>query len=168
LKLGLALGIALAVLSFAAPANSQSFAIGEPPVADVTMPEAWSPNETDAGVEANSPDGQVYLSVEVAAAGSDAALRNSIRGVFEWLQERGVKLDPVPDGQPLRLQHWADATHGVVTGRDSNGDPTAADIIVISANPTTVIIAVAWYSPGAERTHGETMRSVIHSIRPAR
>ena len=34
--------------------------------ASVNIPDSWKPDPTDAGIEAVSPDGSVYIAIEVA------------------------------------------------------------------------------------------------------
>lgn len=152
----------------AAPTLAQTFELGSPPVAVVDLPRAWAPNETDNGVEANSPDGRVYVSVETAPAQNDAELQRTIAATFDWLREQGVRLDPVQPAKTFRHQHYGDVTIGEVSGRDADGNPTSADIIVLMADPRTAVLALLWYETGAEREHRETMIRLVQSIRPAR
>lgn len=146
---------------------AQTFDLGNPPVARVDLPRSWSPNETNAGAEANSPDGRVYVSVEAHEAANDDQLRRVIRDTFDWLRGRGVQLDPIPPAKPIRHPVYGDVSLGEVTGRDRDGKPTAADIITIMANPSKVLVMLAWYDAGAEREHNAALISIMQSIRPA-
>lgn len=162
----LAAFVALVLTVAAVPAHAQTFELGSPPVAVVDMPRAWSPTETDNGVEANSPDGRIYVSVESAPAQSDAQLQRLIAATFDWLREQGVRLDPLQPAKTFRHQHYGDVTLGEVSGRDADGNPTSADIIVLMANPETAVLALLWYEPGAESEHQQTMIRLVQSIRP--
>jgi hypothetical protein len=164
----LAAFVALLLTVAVVPTQAQTFELGSPPAAVVDMPRAWSPNETDNGVEANSPDGRVYVSVESAPAESDAELQRLIAATFDWLREQGVKLDPLQPAKTFPHQHYGDVTLGEVSGRDADGNPTSADIIVLMADPKTAVLALLWYGPGVEREHQETMIRLVQSIRPPR
>jgi hypothetical protein len=146
---------------------AQTFDLGNPPVARVDLPRSWSPNETNAGAEANSPDGRVYVSVEAHEAANDDQLRRVIQDTFDWLRGRGVQFDPIPPAKPIPHPVYGDVSLGEVTGRDREGKPTAADIITIMANPSKVLVMLAWYDAGAEREHRAALISIVQSIRPA-
>ena len=66
----------LSFLSFSAFADT--FKLPEnKPVVSFALPDSWKPTETDAGMEARSVDGEIYLAVEFVDTDHVEVLRSS-------------------------------------------------------------------------------------------
>lgn len=65
--------IALALLAASFPLLAEAKTIkfpSEKPIASITIPDSWEPEETESGVQGTSPDSAVYLSADVASSRS--------------------------------------------------------------------------------------------------
>src|SRR3954466_8138277 len=84
--------ITVAVLT-ALPAQAKTFKLPNEDfaIASIDMPDNWKPKEVDTGVEGQSPDDAVYMSV--VAVGSEKGMSAEIDDVFEMLKSHNVTLD---------------------------------------------------------------------------
>src|ERR1700745_4518337 len=60
-------------------------------IASIDIPDSWKPKEGDRGVECQSSDDAVYMSI--VAVGSDKGMNAEIDETFEMLKSRNVVLD---------------------------------------------------------------------------
>jgi hypothetical protein len=82
---------AAAALLLSTAAQAKDFSIpSEKPVASITMPDKWSANETDTGLEGTSEDSAVYFAVDIADA---ANMDKTIQEAAKFLEDQGVKID---------------------------------------------------------------------------
>ena len=157
----------LAVLAVSlSAAEAKVVRLGVPPVAEVTLPDAWGPEETDNGVEANSPDGKIYMSFEVHPLGNEGdAMGRAMRAAVEWVRGRGAQLDRFTPPAEGRFNQWT-ALRATASGRDNDGKPTEVEVIGIPLNATTALIVLGWYETGAEQANAPTLAAIIESVRP--
>lgn len=157
----LLLALVLLSLPLAGLAQAKSFKLGTPPIASVTMPDKWKPEETDAGVEATSPDEEIYLAVEVASV---AKLDDAITQALGFLMGEGV----VPDTSTQKEENFE--VNGMKAfalsylGKDKDG-PTKISLVIIIPNQTTALILTYWGTEKGEQTHGKTLTGILQSIK---
>src|SRR3954463_8041265 len=60
-------------------------------IASIDMPDSWKPKEVDRGIEGQSPDDAVYMSI--VAVGSEKGMNAELDDVFEMLKTHNVVLD---------------------------------------------------------------------------
>src|SRR4051812_43325155 len=60
-------------------------------IASIDMPDSWKPKEVDNGVEGQSADDAVYISV--VAVGSEKGMTGEIEDTFAMLKKNKVTLD---------------------------------------------------------------------------
>ncbi|MBB3571930.1 hypothetical protein FHX05_006081, partial [Rhizobium sp. BK491] len=85
---------ALALFVLASPFGAQAATLtfpGDKPVASITIPDSWKPEETDGGVQGTSDDSAVYLSVEVA---NGKSMEKVVTGAIDFLAKNKVTIDP--------------------------------------------------------------------------
>lgn len=153
-----------ALLALVLPAAASARTLDLPsgaPVATVTLPDGWNPEETSTGVQATSDDNGIYVALDVAkAAGIDAALTQTV----DFLTKAGVTLDQ------SSMQRQESELNGMkmlvmaFKGKDKEGDANVA-IILLIANPQTVLIMTYWGSDEAEKKHGPTLTGILQSIK---
>lgn len=165
----------LALFAMPTPASTQStstFELGSPPVATVTIPRNWNPNETDNGVEANSPDNRIYYSFEVArltrtGGRTGEALGEAMMEAVQWVIDQGATLgDPAPMNEFTHNGMPGIGTR--FTGKDGDGNDTVVDVAAMIVNETTGLIAMSWYAPGSETRHMPVITRMFESLRPVR
>lgn len=155
-----ALVLALApVASHAATLNFPS----EAPVASVTIPDEWKPEETESGIQAQSPDDAVYLSMDVADGDN---VEKVIGDTFKYLEDQKVTVDPA-------TQKETDATvNGMVvknfewSGKDQTGDASIA-VALVQVSAENMLVLTYWGTPGDQDKHGDTIAAILSSMKPA-
>src|SRR6202161_2705540 len=66
------------------------------PVVSFVLPDSWKPTETDAGMEAQSVDGEIYLAVEFVDTDS---LNDVIDSNLSYLVTQGVAVEKKPKSE---------------------------------------------------------------------
>src|SRR5438309_6744362 len=61
------------------------------PIASITFPNDWEPEEVTNGVAGQSPDTAVYLAA--VAVGSEKGMKAELDDTFDFLKEHNVNLD---------------------------------------------------------------------------
>jgi hypothetical protein len=142
-------------------AEAKSFKlVGNKPVATVTIPDSWKPDEYDWGVEAQSPDDEVYVAVEMSSMkGLEKATEEAIR----FYQKQGVTLI----GEPVKSEHklnGMDALDWSWKGRDKDGEAEIS-LSVIIVSETRVLLLYYWGSPAGGTKHRQTLSTILQSIK---
>jgi hypothetical protein len=150
------LRIAFAALLLLIPvgAGAETFSIpSEDAVATISIPEEWGPKPYDGGVEANSPDGKVYVAVEMVAADD---VKDAVKEGIEWYAKQGVEIDA--DSMKTTESNGGGASSFEMTfaGKDKDG-PTAISMTLVSSNtPKKFLLIYFWGAPkDAEANQGE-------------
>jgi len=155
----LALFLALALLP---PAFGKTFKVpDEESFASITIPDAWKAKEIDKGVEAQSPDGEVWFAVE----GTDAkGLDKTIEEAVDFLKEKGVTVDLTTQKQSSSKLNGMDTTELDWKGTDKDG---AAEISlsVIAINSDHALLVTYWASPEGTKKHISDLGDIVNSIK---
>ena len=153
---------------FAALASTASHAAtlqfpSDAPVASITFPDDWKPEETDTGMQAQSPDNAIYISIDVAAGeGGDKVVSDAI----DFLKERGVTIDPASqtedefevNGLKVSNLHWS--------GKDEDGDASIGlSFTAVSADK--VLVLTYWGTKGEQEKHVAELDGILNSLKPA-
>lgn len=149
-----------------APVASQAATLNFPsdaPVAAITIPDDWKPEETESGIQAQSPDDAIYLSIDVA--GSDN-VEQVIADTFKYLEEQKVTVDPATqketdatvNGMPVKNFEWS--------GKDETGDASIA-VALVQPSPDHMLVLTYWGTPGEQDKHGEAIVGILSSLKPA-
>lgn len=137
----------------------------EAPIASITIPDAWEPKETDAGVDATSEDGAVYFSADIANLES---IEKVTSDAVDFLQENGVTIDgksaketPVEEINGLKMTtiDW--------DGKDKDG-PVSIGLAFIQLSDTKALVATYWGSKTDEDKHSDDVVKILASIKPAK
>jgi len=82
--------IAIASLAAVTPAFAKTLKLpsDEFPIASITFPEDWEPEEVNNGVAGQSPDSAVYLAA--VAVGSEKGMDAELDDTFSMLKEHKV------------------------------------------------------------------------------
>lgn len=161
-KFLLATALVLASPIFAAAAEFDL--PGEGPVANITIPDDWKPEPTDNGVEANSPDAAIYLSVDLAEGKEGEQIVND---TIDWLtKDKGVTIDAATlkestlevNGMQMSTLAW--------DGKDADGDASIG-LGFVSPAEGKVLIITYWGTKGEQDKHEQALGAIINSIKPA-
>jgi len=154
--------IAITVLSSVA-VDAKTFKLpdDEFPIASIDIPDSWKPKEVDRGVECQSPDDAVYMSI--VAVGSEKGMNAEIDEVFEMLKERNVVLDDSTKKEDKFKIGSLDATELSFQGKDDDG-PTAVSIVFIPMKDK-LIIATYWVETAKEKEHQKDVGTIVNSLK---
>ena len=131
-------------------------------IASIDIPDSWKPKEVDRGVECQSSDGAVYMSI--VAVGSDKGMNAEIDEVFAMLKERNVVLDDSTKKEEKFKVGSLDATELLFQGKDDDG-PTAVSIVFIPIKDK-MVIATYWVETAKEKEHQKEVGTIVNSLKP--
>jgi hypothetical protein len=130
-------------------------------IASIDIPDSWKPKEVDRGVECQSYDDAVYMSI--VAVGSDKGMNAEIDETFEMLKSRNVVLDDTTKKENKFKVGSLDATELLFQGKDDDG-PTAVSIVFIPIKDK-MIIATYWVETAKEKEHQKEVGTIINSLK---
>ncbi|MBB6489267.1 histidine kinase [Rhizobium lusitanum] len=158
--------IVLALLAFTSPlaAHAATFKFpGEKPVASITIPDSWKPEETDSGVEGTSDDSAVYLSADVA---NNKSIDKVVTDAIDFLAKNKVTIDPSTkketpttevNGLQMGTLEW--------DGKDENG-PISVGLLIVQVSADNALVVTYWGDKGAEDKHDAEVKAIVASIKP--
>ncbi|MCD2175314.1 histidine kinase [Rhizobium sp. C4] len=156
---------AAAALLLSTAAQAKDFNIpSEKPVASITMPEGWTANETDSGLEGTSADSAVYFAVDISEA---AALDKTIQESVKFLEEQGVKIDEKTEKQKQDKLNGKDAVFVSWAGTDKDG-PATIGLALVLLDEKNALVLTYWGTKGEEDKHGAEINSIVTSIKSAK
>ncbi|MBB4065049.1 histidine kinase [Gellertiella hungarica] len=158
--------IIAALLLALAPAASYAGTLNFPsdaPAATITIPDDWKPEETDSGIQAESPDGAIYMSIDVAGAEN---VEKVIQDAITFLKDRGVTVDPASqketdnelNGMPVKNFDW--------NGKDENGDVSIA-LSLVQPSEDKLLVLTYWGTQGDQDKHNDAIVAMLASLKPA-
>ncbi|HZG28358.1 hypothetical protein SAMN05421890_3884 [Ensifer adhaerens] len=156
---------AAAALLLSTAAQAKDFSIpSEKPVASIAMPDSWTANETDSGLEGTSADSAVYFAVDISEA---TALDKTIPEAVKFLEDQGVKIDEKTEKQKQDKLNGKDAVFVSWAGTDKDG-PATIGLAIVVLDEKTALILTYWGTKGEEDKHGAEINSIIGSIKSAK
>ena len=149
-------------LSLVAPAVAEDFKMPEKkPVVSVTLPDSWKPEETDAGVQGQSPDGAVYLAVE--SSRSEKGVSEIIDSTFEMFKEHKVDVDKSTKKTNKLTIAGEEAEEMLYTGKDEDG-PATISLTIFSVKDTVIVITY-WASSDKVEKDNPAIVKIVKSIK---
>lgn len=150
------------VAGLVTPAVAASFKMPEKkPVISVTMPDSWKPEETDDGVQGQTPDTAVYLAVE--ATRSEKGVNAIIDSTFEMFKEHKVEVDKSTKKTNKLKIAGEDAEEMLFTGKDEDG-PTTISITLFTVKDTVIVISY-WATTSKEEKYSAAIGKIVSSIK---
>jgi glucose/arabinose dehydrogenase len=157
--------IAAAVAAFAFAGFAQAAEMKFPsdePVASITLPDGWTANETDTGMEVTTADGSIYLAVDVAEPKDTEQVA---KDAIVWLGSQGVTVDPATQKESQDKLNGRDIFYLDWKGKDKEGD-TSVGLAALVLTAETVLVLTYWGDPAAEQANGAAIVGVLKSIKP--
>ncbi|MBB3407954.1 hypothetical protein FHT87_001857 [Rhizobium sp. BK316] len=132
------------------------------PVASVTIPDSWGPKETETGIDAQSEDSAIYLSIDVA---DEATSDKIIDEAFAFLQKNGVSIEEKTqkeseaeiNGMTMKTFDW--------DGSDKEG-PVNIGVAVLSPSEGKLLLITYWGTKGKQDAHDDELIAIISSLKP--
>ncbi len=157
--------LALITVGFllAVPAEAKTFKLPNDDfaIASIDMPDNWKPKAVDTGVEGQSPDDAVYMSI--VAVGSEKGMSAEIDDVFEMLKTHNVTLDDSTKKENKFKVGSFDANELLYQGKDEDG-PAAVSITFVPIKDKLVIITY-WVTTAKEKEHQQEVGKIVNSLK---
>jgi len=160
--------LAIAALAFTLPmtAFAADFNLGDDkPVASISVPDDWSPEKYDNGVQGQSAEG-VYFFAEVVEAADGA---KAVEGALKFLEEQGVTITEVisepKEGEKLTV-NGIDYSQFDWKGKDKEGDTTVQLALydMVQQNGHFLILTT-WAPPEVKQSELEGYISILKSVK---
>jgi opacity protein-like surface antigen len=162
-KLLAAATVAAVLLPSASFAETLQFP-SEKPIAEITIPDSWEPEETETGIQATSPDSAIYLSIDVA---NEKTTDKVIDDAVAFLEENGVKIDASTQKQSEDKVNGMEMSNFDWDGKDADGDANIG-LSLVSPQPGKLLIITYWGTKGEQEKHAEALVKLIGSLKPTR
>jgi opacity protein-like surface antigen len=162
-KLLAAATVAAVLLPSASFAETLQFP-SEKPIAEITIPDSWEPEETETGIQATSPDSAIYLSIDVA---NEKTTDKVIDDAVAFLEENGVKIDASTQKQSEDKVNGMEMSNFDWDGKDADGDANIG-LSLVSPQPGKLLIITYWGTKGEQEKHAEALLKLIGSLKPTR
>lgn len=130
-------------------------------IASIDMPDSWSPKEVENGVEGQSADDAVYMSV--VAVGSEKGMNSEIDDIFEMIKSHKVELDDSTKKENKFKVGTFDATELLFQGKDADG-PCAISITFVPIKDKLVIVTY-WVTTAKEKEHQAEVGKIVNSLK---
>jgi hypothetical protein len=130
-------------------------------IASIDMPDSWSPKEVENGVEGQSGDDAVYMSV--VAVGSEKGMNAEIDEIFEMIKSHKVVLDDSSKKENKFKVGTFDATELLFQGKDDDG-PCAISITFVPIKDKLVIVTY-WVTTAKEKEHQAEVGKIVNSLK---
>lgn len=158
---------AAALAAFLLPSASFAATLlfpSDDPVAQINIPDAWGPEETDYGIQANSDDDAIYLAIDVA---DDKTTNKVIEDAFKFLENNGVNVDPKTQKQTEDSLNGMKMINFDWDGKDKDGD-VSIGVSLVGAKPGKLLVITYWGTKGEQEKHGQELMGIITSLKPAK
>lgn len=130
-------------------------------IASIDMPDSWKPKEVENGIEGQSADNAVYMSV--VAVGSEKGMNAEIDEIFEMIKSHNVVLDDSTKKENKFKMAGFDATELLFQGKDEDG-PAAISITFVPIKDKLVIVTY-WVTTSKEKEHQAEVGKIVNSLK---
>ena len=131
------------------------------PVATINVPDSWKPVPIEKGVQGQTADNSVYLSVETTE--TSAGMSEIIDDTFAVLKEHEVDLDHHVKKENKFLINGLPADELLYDGKDEDG-PTMVSITFVNIGKTTLVLTY-WASTDGTKKHQAEVGKVLATIK---
>ena len=133
----------------------------ENPVATVSIPEKWESSPYDGGIESTSPDGAIYVALEMVAAKD---VKTATEEGVEWFAKQGVEIDPGSLKTKETKINGLDAFDMQFTGKDKDGAAEISLTLVATNAEGKFLMLYFWGSDAGERANASDLKAIGASI----
>jgi hypothetical protein len=149
------------LFSLSLSAYADTFKVPENnPIVSFVLPDSWKPTETDAGLEAVSVDGEIYLALEFVDADS---VDDVIDANLSYLEQQGVKVEKEPKNKGDSTINEMSISHMSYNGTDKDG-PCEVSLSFLTVAPGKGLMITYWGSQNAADKHKESLQKILDSI----
>ena len=133
-------------------------------IASVAIPDKWKPKEIDKGVEATSPDGEVYIAID--AVGSDKGMSEEIEDTFKMLKDNKVTIDKSTKKENKLNVAGVEATELQFAGKMEDEAQTVS--IVFVPVKDKIVVVTYWSSAAGDKDKADSdaVVGILKSLKP--
>jgi hypothetical protein len=147
--------------SLSLSAFAETFKLPEhKPIVSFVLPDSWKPTETDAGLEAVSVDGEIYIAVEFVDTDS---VNDTIDGTLSFLDDHGVKVEKKAKSSGDSTIKEMSISHVSYNGTDKDG-PCEVSLSFLTVAPGKGLMITYWGSTDAADKHKESLEKILDSL----
>ncbi len=154
--------IALATVLIPGVSLAETLAFpSEAPIAEITIPDSWSPEETDGGIQATSADEAIYLAIDIA---DEKTSDKVIDDAFQFLKDNGVTVN----GSTQKRSE--DTVNGLAmlnfdwNGTDEEG-PVNVGLSMVPVRADRMLVVTYWGQKGQQEKHADELLAIISSLK---
>ena len=134
------------------------------PIASITFPDKWKVEVEDEGVEAQSPDEEVYVIIETHEA-KDIA--EAVAATLVALKEHSVTLDKATEKKQEASANGLDMINYQWTGA-VEGEQCKVSLSVLSGEKKEkVLLMLFWGTPDGEKNNAKDLQAIVDSMKAA-
>ncbi len=133
------------------------------PIASITIPDSWGPEETESGIDATSDDSAIYLAIDVA---DEKTTDKVVDDAIAFLAKNGVKISDTTKKQSEEDINGMSMTNFDWEGTDNDGGVNIG-LSLVSPRPGKLLVITYWGSKGTQEKHGPELQAIISSLKPA-
>ena len=149
------------ISSLGVSAFAETFKLPESqPIVSFVLPDSWKPSETDAGLQANSVDGEVYIAIEFVDSDS---VDDMIDETKTFLDQQGVKVEKKAKSNGGSTINDMSISHTSYDGTDKDG-PCEVSLSFLTVAPGKGLMITYWGSQDAADKHKESLEKILNSI----
>ena len=151
-------------LLVAAPVYSKTLKLPneEFPIATISFPGDWEPEEINNGVAGQSPDTAVYLAA--VAVGSEKGMEAELEDTFDMLKEHKVDLDKSSKKESKFKLNGEEVEELIYHGKDEDG-PASVSISFVPMKDKIVVLTY-WVTTSKEEKHQAEVGKILQSLKP--
>lgn len=159
--------LAAAMMALLMPCGSQAATLlfpSDTPVASITIPDTWNPEETATGIQAVSDDDAIYFSIDVA---EEKTSDKVIEDAFAFFEENGITIDPATQKESEDKFNGMTMSNLDWSGKDKDG-PVNIGLSFVAPKPDKLLVITYWGTKGEQEKHGPVLMEIINSLKPAK
>jgi hypothetical protein len=128
------------------------------------LPDSWKPSDTNSGVEAQSPDSDVYVSIEYAK-NAGKGLESVMRANGEWMRKSKIVPDsPQTHDQNLTINGMS--VHEIKYDAHDKDGATNVIFTLYELPQGALAIVTVWGSAKERAAHDDQIQKIMASVKP--
>lgn len=130
-------------------------------VATVNAPDDWQPSDIDAGIEMNSPDGGIYVSIESIKADKIA---DALTESMSVLADQGLVVDATSQKTKDMEANGLKIHNFEYTAKDDDGPTEFAVSLIETRVPDQFVMMTFWGAADAQKTNDAAISAMLQSV----
>ena len=130
-------------------------------IATISIPDDWKPNETENGIEMNSPDAGIYVDAEVVK-GVD--ITSAVAETVKLLTKQGLVIDESSKQQSDSEKNGLKMHDLLFKGKDNDGPTNFSITLIETSTPDKYLMLTFWGSDEAVKANDKILGEISQSV----